>query len=116
MKDEVKDPKLKITVVNAKNLPSSFMDTIDPYFKIDYDGEVKETKKLDDNENPEWNEEQEFKLNRAVKSVRLVLMDSNTLSDSEVGHVEVDLSGLLQNHEPLENNDHALLDANENAL
>lgn len=92
------------------------MDTIDPYFKIDYDGEKKETKKLDDNENPEFNEEHEFKLNTAVKSVRLVLMDSNVLSDSEIGHVEVDLAGLLQNHEPLEHNDYPLLDANENNL
>lgn len=116
-KEEAKEePKLKLTIISAKNLPSSFMDTIDPYLKVDYDGQKKESKKLEDNENPEFNEEIEFNLNKVVKTVRLVLMDSNILSDSEVGHIDLDLSGLLQNHEPLEHKDYALLDKDNNQL
>jgi len=107
---EKEESKMKITIIGAKKLESSFMDTIDPYMKISYDGQEEKTKVLDDNENPEWNESFEFVLNRDMKEMKISLWDSNVMSDSEYGHLDIDLAALLQNHEPLEHNDYSFLD------
>lgn len=68
-----------MVVKGAKNLKSGYLDTIDPYVKLVYNGKEERTKVLDDNENPNWNEEILFDLDPSVKQIGLSLWDSNVM-------------------------------------
>lgn len=75
---------------------------------MEYKGVKKETTVKDDNENPEWNESFTFDLDPSQQKLSLKLMDSNTFSDSEYAHVDVDLSPALEGS-PLKGDAVALL-------
>lgn len=53
---------------------------------------------MDDNENPEFNEDVTFTFKEDAKEIKLSLFDSNLLSDSLFGSLDVDLSELLANN------------------
>ena len=96
---------------NAKNLESSWVDKIDPYIEMEYAGETKKSKTHDNNENPEFNEEIVFELKDDQKVIKLKLMDSNVLKDSEYGHIEIDISKAMESKEAMEEIDIKLLDS-----
>jgi len=64
----------------------------------------------DDNENPDFDDEISFELVPEKHSAKVMVMDSNLISDSEYGHVEVDLSPSVQSGQSVEVKDHALKD------
>lgn len=102
---------IKFHLVNARKLASSWSDTIDPYIKISYHGQEQKSQVIDDNENPDFNQDISFKMVPGVTTAKLMLMDSNLISDSEYGHVDVDLSSSVASGENVEMKDHALKDS-----
>lgn len=65
----------------------------------------------EDNENPEYNEELVFDIKDEEQKIKLIIMDSNTFSDDEYAHVEVDLAKILGDSETISANDVKLQDA-----
>uniref|UniRef100_A0A1D1ZVZ1 Extended synaptotagmin-3 n=1 Tax=Auxenochlorella protothecoides TaxID=3075 RepID=A0A1D1ZVZ1_AUXPR len=86
---------LHVTVVNGKNLKSSWFDKVDPFVKVEVrEGKGLQTTTIDNNSHPEWNETMLFVVDDPLKqSVKICVMDEDVMSSDVVGVAEVPLKG-----------------------
>jgi len=50
---------------------------------------------VDDNENPDYNEDLTFEMAPGINTAKLMIFDSNLVSDTEYGHIDLDLSAAM---------------------
>ena len=84
---------LKVCVKSASNLKSSFVDTVDPYVKLEVrKGRPAETSTIKNNPNPVWDEDIDLVVdNPEVQELSIVILDEDVLLPDIVGGTRIAL-------------------------
>lgn len=73
---------------------------MDPYVKIEINGETKKTKVLEEaGAKPEWNETIEFENVNATDTAKLTVLDEDNGSDDVVGEISYTIEKLIKLHQ-----------------
>jgi hypothetical protein len=71
---------------------------------------------MDDNESPDFNQELVYDYVEGNNVIKAKLMDSNTFSDTEKAHIDIDISEILAGDKKIDSTDFKLLGEDKKEL
>lgn len=94
---------LNITVLEAKDLPSGWIGSLDSYIVLTFENQTKQTKLQSSHNSPAWNEDFTFDVTSPSSVLKAILNSKQTLGlTTVIGNVEIDLQSLY-NQKKVEN-------------